>query len=805
MRAKKILLGLLIVILTVSCTLIPAASGATPTSGPSPTLSPSATPTPTQTPTPSPTPVPTVRIETADEALFNGDYVRARSEYQNALNDSQDPKVRAAALWGLSRTEFEAEDYAAALTWLRSLITTNPDSALLAHDYFLTGEAYMALDRYTDAAASFMAYLTLRPGILDSYVQEKRGDALYAAGDYVGALGAYQSASEAPREGDGLDLEIKLARTRAAMGDFANALSLYDDIATKTTNNYTLATLDYLAGSAYQSLGQTDQANARFVHAIQNYPLAFDSYQSLVILLDNGYPVSDLDRGLVDYFAGQYGVALAALERYIDIGQDDGTAHYYRALTLRALGRYEDAVNEFTYFIENYPDHQHWVDAWDDKSYTQWAYLDRIETATQTLLDFVSAVPNASQAPDFLMSAGRMYERANMLEKAAQTWERVANEYPSNQQGTLALFWAALSRYRLGNYQLALTGFQRSLLLASEPEDRARALLWIGKIQQVLGDTAANRDAWQQAQGLDPTGYYSERARDLLMGRGPFTPPPTYQSQVDLNGERAEAAAWVRITFNLAADTDLTNPGTLLQDARLQRGAELWQLGLYEEAQIEFEDLRQAVSSNPADSFRLGNYLLDLGLYRTAIFTIRQVLTLAGLQNQVDSLRAPAYFSHVRYGMYYQQLIEAAAGSNGMHPLFLFSVVRQESLFEGFVRSTAGARGLMQIIPSTGESIAKNMGWPPDFTPDDLYRPQVSIDLGAHYMASNRDYLNGDLYAALAAYNAGPGNASIWQSLAGNDPDLFLEIVRFDETRQYIRSIYEIFTIYRSLYSPNFQ
>jgi soluble lytic murein transglycosylase len=805
MRAKKILLGLLIVVLTVSCTLIPAASGPTPTSGPPPTLSPSATPSPTLTPTPSPTPVPTVRIETADEALFNGDYVRARSEYQNALNDSQDPNVRAAALWGLSRTEFEAEDYAAALTWLRSLITTNPDSTLLAHDYFLTGEAYMALDRYSDAAASFMAYLTLRPGILDSYVQEKRGDALYAAGDYVGALGAYQSASEAPREGDGIDLEIKLARTRAAMGDFANALSLYDDIATKTTNNYTLATLDYLAGSAYQSLGQTDQANARFVHTIQNYPLAFDSYQSLIILLDNGYPVSDLNRGLVDYFAGQYGVALAALERYIDSGQDDGTAHYYRALTLRALGRYEDAVNEFTYFIENYPNHQHWVDAWDDKSYTQWAYLDRIETATQTLLDFVSAVPNASQAPNFLMSAGRMYERANMLEKAAQTWERVANEYPSNQQGTLALFWAALSRYRLGNYQLALTGFQRSLLLASEPEDRARALLWIGKIQQILGDTAANRDAWQQAQSLDPTGYYSERARDLLMGHAPFTPPPTYQSQVDLIGERAEAAAWVRITFNLPADTDLTNPGTLLQDARLQRGVELWQLGLYEEAQIEFEDLRQAVSSNPADSFRLGNYLLDLGLYRTAIFTIRQVLTLAGLQNQVDSLRAPAYFSHVRYGMYYQQLIEDAASSNGMHPLFLFSVVRQESLFEGFVRSTAGARGLMQIIPSTGESIAKNMGWPPDFTPDDLYRPQVSIDLGAHYMASNRDYLYGDLYAALAAYNAGPGNASIWQSLAGNDPDLFIEIVRFDETRQYIRNIYEIFTIYRSLYSPNFQ
>jgi len=61
--------------------------------------------------------------------------------------------------------------------------------------------------------------------------------------------------------------------------------------------------------------------------------------------------------------------------------------------------------------------------------------------------------------------------------------------------------------------------------------------------------------------------------------------------------------------------------------------------------------------------------------------------------------------------------------------------------------------------------------------------------------------LNGHIYAALAAYNGGPGNAVIWKQLAGDDPDLFLEIVRFEETRDYIRNIYEIFVIYRRLYS----
>ena len=73
---------------------------------------------------------------------------------------------------------------------------------------------------------------------------------------------------------------------------------------------------------------------------------------------------------------------------------------------------------------------------------------------------------------------------------------------------------------------------------------------------------------------------------------------------------------------------------------------------------------------------------------------------------------------------------------------------------------------------------------------------------GAYYLGKNKDLLNGNLYAGLAAYNAGPGNAIAWRDLAGNDPDLLLEVIRFQETRDYIRLIYEIFSTYRNLYSP---
>jgi len=802
MKIIKPLLWLWLALSLAACNLPSATIG--PTATPSLTLTPSITPTFTHSPTftPSPTPVPEVRVETGDQALFNGDYVRARYEYQIASATSTDPEVRAAALWGLGRVEYEDGNYGQALAALRELTASHPNSQHTAHAFFLLGQTYMLLERYQEAADAYNAYLTLRPGVIDGYAQELRGDALYRAGNHAAAIAAYKEALQAPHLGDGLGLEIKIAKTYAASGDPYTALAMYDNIASRTANDYIRAQMDLLAGQAYMELGQPEQAYQRYLHAVENYPLSYDSYTALVALVEADVPVNDLDRGLVDYYAGQYGVALAAFDRYITANpqNSDGTVQFYRAKALDGLGLYEEAVAEYTLFINNYPDNLHWQAAWDEKAGTQWFYLEQYDSASQTYLNFVTAMPASPDAPRFLLNAGRMLELAGRLEEAAKTWERIADEYANSELVPQALFWAGIARYRNGNLDGALVTFQRSLILSSAPEDQARAYLWIGKMQQANGDTAAAQTSYQQAAAADPTGYYSERARDLLLGRAPFEPPPAYNLTFDLSAERAEAEAWIRITFSLPAETDLSDPGYLLSDARLIRGTELWELGLYDDARIEFEDLRLAVSENPADSYRLANYLLDLGAYRIAISAARQVLTLAGMETTAETMAAPRYFSHVRFGLYYQDLIVPAAQENGFHPLFLFSVVRQESLFEGFVRSSKGARGLMQIIPSTGESIAQNMGWPPDYTSADLYRPLVSINLGSHHLASNRTYFNGETYPALAAYNAGLGSAAIWRDLAGSDPDLLLEVIRYEETRNYIRGIYEIYTIYRSLY-----
>ena len=803
MTVKKTLLGLWLLTLLSACTL-PQAALFGPTATPSLTPSPSVTPSPTATITPSPIPtmIPLARIEIGEEALFNGDYDLARFEFQNVLNSSTDAELRAAALWGMIRISHETERDKDALRYITELIAEQPDSPFVAYAHFIAGMANTNLNLHQEAAASYVAYLELRPELLESYVEELRGDAFAQVNDQGSALNAYKAALEAPRLDDGIDLAVKLASSKAAIGDYAGAISDYDSIYSRTNNDFTKAKMDYYAGYAQIMLGENDIGYERYLHAVENLPLAYDSYRALIALVEAGIPVSDFYRGLTDYAAGQFDVALVALDRFIAENPDnDGTALYYRAKTLYAMKRYDEEVLAWTAFIENYPAHRYWTDAWEEKAYTQWADLNDIQGGKDTLLEFVKTNPVSSEAARVLMSAARLMEQEGNTEEAIALWMRVADEYPASIYATEGLFLAGTAYYRDENYTESLTIFQKSLILTSAPEDQARAYLWIGKTQQKLDDTEAMQLAWQQAQALDPQGYYSLRAADLLLGIEPFALPSIYQPEVDLATERAEAASWMRVTFSLPPETNFDSPGELLNDPRLQRGREFWELGLYNEARLEFESLRTEVSTDPVASFRLANYLLDLGLYRPAIFAMRQVLTLAGMENQAEALRAPDYFSHVRYGTYYSELVNKAAEDNNLHPLFIYSVMRQESLFEGFVRSAAGARGLMQVIPATGANIQSWLGWPIGYTDNDLYRPLVSIKFGTTYLRNNYDLLGDDIYATLAAYNGGPGNAFEWQAKSEGDPDLLLESIRFAETQDYIKSIYETYDAYKKIYA----
>jgi len=806
---KKLLPIILLLVISLQACSVPGLynlkSTATPTSVPTSTLAPSPTITPTSTPTiiptPTPTPAPEVRVAEADHALFNGDYQAALAEYSTAYDTATDPDIRAAALLGKGRIHYLTGDYPNALNEFRAIMDSYPDSSQVTDASYFLGETYIQLDRYTEAADAFANFLTLSPGVVDAFINERRGDALTAAADYSAALAAYTSAVQSPRLLTNFLLELKVAQTYVLVGDYVTAQVVYDDIYSRTGSEDIKAQVDYALGQMYTAQGQTEQATTAYVDAVFNFPQAYYSYLSLVELVDSGYSVDELQRGIVDYNAGQNGVALSAFDRYLSASPSDpSTALYYEGLILRDQEDLSGAISMWDEVIQGDPASQVWDSAWEQKAYIQWAGQGDYAVGEKTLLDFVAAVPTHPRAAEFLFDAGRVAERDGRLLDATQIWQRMPAEYPNSDYVYRALFLSAICHYRLGDYPSAQTVFWQAQSIATTPAERAGAYFWTGKSQAAQGDAAAAQTTWQQTASIDPTGYYSERSRDMLNGRSPFTPPELTDLGIDHPSELRQAELWMRTTFNYPSGTDFSVPGPIASDPRFIRGQEFWNLGLEDMAEAEFSDLRESSVNDPLISYRLAVYLNDLGMYRQAILSARQVLDLAGLDD-AGTLTAPVLFSHIRFGSYFSDLVVPTAKDSDFNPLFIWSTIRQESLFDPGIKSGAGAMGLMQIVPATGEEIVARLGWPPDYTQADLLRPNVNLTFGVDYLAIQRDYLGGDLYAALAAYNGGPGNAAVWQSYANGDPDLFVEVVRFDETRQYLMAIYEIFNIYSRLYA----
>ncbi len=770
-------------------------SSSTPTPAPSPS--------PTPTPVPTPTPDPQQTFALAERALFYGDWETALRLYDEIRAVATAPEEQAWALLGLGRTYYLARNTTEALRHLRQVVETYPDTAAAGRAHLYLALTYRRLQRYKDEAASWQAFLPHAPEPVIPYVYEWLADALFNAGEYGPAATAYQAALDSnPFPPRVYGLYLGMGRAYQILREWDRALAAYGQALEHAPNDFERAFVLYLTGQVHLERGQTEEGYALYLRVVTEYPKSPYAYKALVALIEAKRPVPDLERGIVDYYAGQYTPALKALRRYLEAHPEPptATAHYYLGLVYRAQRSYTQALEAWQTVIRRYPGDRLWVRAWEAVAETHARWLQDYQSATETYLAFVDQNPQHPQAPEFLFRAARYQAALFKLEEAASLWYRVATTYPHHERAPRAFLLAGVTWVRLGQPERARDVFFQAGENIVKPYWRAGALLWLGKMEAQQGNLDLARQAWTQAAALDPTGYYSERARDLLEGRAPFARPLAYDTGIDWEAERRQAAQWVRQVFHLPPQEDLLTPGPLAQDARYRRGLWLWQLGFYQEARNEWEDLRKAVYSDPAQTFRLIHEAQRLGMYRTAILAAWRVLELAGL-DAFTALTAPPYFNHVRFGPYYAELVVPMAQEYDFHPLFLYALIRQESLFEGFIASRAGALGLMQIIPDTGAYLAELQGWPPNYETEDLLRPLVSLRLGTAYLHQQRKTFNDNLFAALAAYNAGPGNASHWYEIAPQDPDLFLEVVSFDETHVYLRRIYENYAMYYRLYA----
>ncbi|WP_149196639.1 lytic transglycosylase domain-containing protein [Luteimonas suaedae] len=164
---------------------------------------------------------------------------------------------------------------------------------------------------------------------------------------------------------------------------------------------------------------------------------------------------------------------------------------------------------------------------------------------------------------------------------------------------------------------------------------------------------------------------------------------------------------------------------------------------------------------------------------------------LFGLGRQPEETRLYA----LRFPLHHDAVIRTEAEKHALDPAWIAAEIRAESVFNPRARSSADARGLMQVLPATGAAVARRIGlsWRGG---DSLYDPATNIRLGTAYLREMKEKY-GQPYIAIAAYNAGPTPTARWQSQRPvMDPDFWIETISYKETREYVARVLAFSVIY---------
>jgi len=148
----------------------------------------------------------------------------------------------------------------------------------------------------------------------------------------------------------------------------------------------------------------------------------------------------------------------------------------------------------------------------------------------------------------------------------------------------------------------------------------------------------------------------------------------------------------------------------------------------------------------------------------------------------------------------HRTIIETYAAQYGVDPLFVVSVIREESKFLPQSQSNKGAKGLMQLMPTTAKSIAKSIG-DKAYTDEDLLNPEKNIQYGTWYLADLQKLFSNNRTLVIAAYNGGRGHVQEWIDSGLIDPkNIRQQDIPFKETRNYVERVLNSYQKYIKLY-----
>ena len=336
--------------------------------------------------------------------------------------------------------------------------------------------------------------------------------------------------------------------------------------------------------------------------------------------------------------------------------------------------------------------------------------------------------------------------------------------YPSSPRADDARFRAALIDLVHGDPRQAATRFDSLVMLYPKSNEATAARYWSGRAWAAAGNRSRADAAWRDVIAREPLSYYAATSATQLKAAS-WSPPGG-----DPTGDRF--------------------PRVTAVDSAMRRITLLEQLGMDTEARFEYDALE---ASATASTDRLLATADALRAYGQTSRSIRLAWKI------IDGGTRDARAYRLAYPVVDHDELIRQARARSIDPALVAAIIRQESSFNPHAVSVAGARGLMQVMPSVGQQVGRSLGYPL-WDPGLLFDADANLELGvAHLASSIRQY--DDLTRVLAAYNAGGSRVSRWAAKAGSqDPEIFTERISFTETRDYVRIVQRNAELYRQLY-----
>jgi soluble lytic murein transglycosylase len=233
---------------------------------------------------------------------------------------------------------------------------------------------------------------------------------------------------------------------------------------------------------------------------------------------------------------------------------------------------------------------------------------------------------------------------------------------------------------------------------------------------------------------------------------------------------------------NIPLVDDPAAAGALIDVPGVRRAYELLRVNAETDARREWNHV---LNGMPLEQKKLAAVLASKwGWHSDAIRTV------AGI-GELDDLE-------LRFPTPYLDEIMAAAANRKLDPAWIYGIMRRESAFAARAYSSAGAQGLMQLMPATAELTARKFGLPPP-SGNDVFDPARNIALGSAYLSEMLKRFQGNQALATAAYNAGPHRVERWLPERGALPaDVWVEIIPFYETRDYVKAVLAYAAVYES-------